>query len=139
MGIHACNVCSVTLIYYIRQWICLSGIKGLQVPLARYPVTISTRGTQADALYPKRSIYELLFEPSNDDDENAVILVNVEKPDRFYTFASLRQRILKLGGVLQQKYQWQLGDILAVCAENTACVYAYRLICSNVRLYIYVG
>ncbi|ORY94994.1 hypothetical protein BCR43DRAFT_526106 [Syncephalastrum racemosum] len=83
---------------------------------------ISARETEADDLYSRHSTYELLFEPLSEEDKDTVIFVDAEQPDRFYTLATLRERILKLGGFLQQKYQWQNGDILAICAENDASI-----------------
>ncbi|ORZ00972.1 hypothetical protein BCR43DRAFT_511901 [Syncephalastrum racemosum] len=65
---------------------------------------------------PDASIYEVLFE--NNVNKNAVVLVDAENTDRFYTVASLQESVLKFGGFLQQKYDWKAGDVLAICAGN---------------------
>lgn len=89
--------------------------------LVRLSIMISAHKMQ-ETVFFTQSTYDTLFEPVHEDDKNNVIFVNAEHPNRFYTKASLRDRILKLGGLLRQKYRWQSGDILAICAENTASV-----------------
>lgn len=72
--------------------------------------------------FAKLSIYEVLFQPKDGRSEDTAILVDASQPCRFYNMATLRERILKLGGLLQQRYQWQVGDMLAICAENDASI-----------------
>ncbi|ORY93317.1 hypothetical protein BCR43DRAFT_517558 [Syncephalastrum racemosum] len=71
---------------------------------------------QTDALLPVNTIYELLFERNPKKD--AVILVDAEVPERFHTVASLEKRTLKFARILQEKYDWKAGDVLAICARN---------------------
>lgn len=79
---------------------------------------------------PDLSIYELLFE-RKDADENAhmPLLIDAEDSSRFYTLASFRHRMLKLGSLFQQKYGLQRGDVLVVCAQNTVSI-----LCSQLKI-----
>lgn len=71
---------------------------------------------QLDSPLPEASIYEVLFE--NNVNSNAIVLVDAENTNRFYTVGSLQESVLKLGGLLQQRYNWKAGDVLAICANN---------------------
>ncbi|ORZ00952.1 hypothetical protein BCR43DRAFT_453189 [Syncephalastrum racemosum] len=69
---------------------------------------------------PDVSIYELLFEREDvGENVHTPLLIDAEDTSRFYTLASFRDRMLKVGGLFQQKYGLQRGDVLIVCAQNT--------------------
>ncbi|ORZ02862.1 hypothetical protein BCR43DRAFT_482292 [Syncephalastrum racemosum] len=46
-----------------------------------------------------------------------IIFADVES-ERRLSLSGLREQVLKMGGLLKQEYQWQAGDVLAVCANN---------------------
>ncbi|ORZ01099.1 hypothetical protein BCR43DRAFT_512011 [Syncephalastrum racemosum] len=73
--------------------------------------------TENVAPLPEISIWELLFE-QNEHDRNTKILLDADDPSQFYTLGSITKQVLKLGGLLKQKYQWKDGEVLAVCADN---------------------
>lgn len=73
--------------------------------------------TEKVAPLPEISLWELLFE-QNKHDKNTKILLDADDPSQYYTLASLTRHVLKLGGLLQQKYLWNDGDVLAICADN---------------------
>lgn len=81
-------------------------------------------GSKANEPLPDISIYEALFENKNNSDDT-VIYVDAENPSCFLTLGTLRDRVLRVGGVLQGTYHWQKRDVLVMCAENDAsCRYA---------------
>lgn len=67
---------------------------------------------------PDLTIYEALFENgSSPEEEDLIIYADVES-ERCLSLSGLREKVLKMGGLLKQEYQWEAGDVLAVCAYN---------------------
>lgn len=79
---------------------------------------VVTPADSTDAFLPVNTIYELLFEANSKRD--AVVLVDARNPHRFYTVADLEKRVLLFARLLQDKYNWKAGDVLAICAANNA-------------------
>ncbi|ORZ02861.1 hypothetical protein BCR43DRAFT_559697 [Syncephalastrum racemosum] len=74
-------------------------------------------GNKVNEPLPDVSIYEALFENKKYSDDT-IAYVDAGNPSRFLTLGTLRDRVLKMGGALQQNYRWQKQDVLVMCAEN---------------------